>query len=100
MGFESCSAYAPDGNYNLRSFPRRVDGIRADGTNLINLNLQRQFRLNEKVRFNLRVDVLNVTNRSRFKSPGTDPTSTNFGRITEQSAGMNRFFQLQARLQF
>jgi hypothetical protein len=30
----------------------------------------------------------------------TDPTSTNFGRVTEQSASLNRFFQIQGRLQF
>jgi hypothetical protein len=100
MGFESCSAYAPDGSYNLRTFPQRVEGLRADGTNLVNLNLQRQFRLTEKLRFSIRLDALNVANRSRFKAPSTSPTSTNFGRVTEQSAGMNRFFQLQARLQF
>ena len=100
MGFESCSAYAPDGSYNLRMFPLRVDGIRADGNNQINLNLQREFRVTEKMKFTLRLDALNVTNRSRFKAPSTDPTSTNFGRVTEQSAGLNRFFQIQGRLQF
>jgi hypothetical protein len=66
----------------------------------VNVNLQRQFRITERLKFSLRLDALNVANRSRFKAPSTDPTSTNFGRVTEQSAGLNRFFQVQGRLQF
>jgi len=100
MGFESCSSYVPDTSYNLRIFPQRIQGIRADGTNQINVNLQRQFQVTEKVRFFLRLDALNVANRSRFQAPATDPTSTNFGKVTEQSASLNRFFQIQGRLQF
>jgi hypothetical protein len=48
----------------------------------------------------IRFDALNVTNRSRFKAPTTDPVSTNFGKVTEQSAALNRFLQVQARFQF
>ncbi len=100
MGFESCSAYAPDSGYNRRTFPLRVDGLRSDATNQINANVQREFRVGEKTRLWVRFDALNLTNRSRFKAPTTDPVSTNFGRITEQSAALNRFLQVQARLQF
>ena len=32
--------------------------------------------------------------------PDLSPTSTNFGRITSQTASLNRFFQVQGRLLF
>jgi hypothetical protein len=33
-------------------------------------------------------------------APDLSPTSTNFGRITTQTSSLNRFVQVQARLQF
>jgi hypothetical protein len=35
-----------------------------------------------------------------MQGPDTNPTSTNFGRITSQTAGINRWIQLQARITF
>jgi len=44
--------------------------------------------------------VLNVQNRSQMQGPNTDPTSTNFGRVVSQSAAINRWLQIQARVTF
>ncbi|MGH8246797.1 MAG: hypothetical protein ACREUU_10230 [Gammaproteobacteria bacterium] len=99
VGFETCANYGPD-SYHRRVFPSRVEGVRADSTNQWNVNLQREFPLTEKVKMFLRLDALNLQNRSRFNAPSTDPNSTNFGRVTSQSAALNRFYQLQARIQF
>ena len=100
MGFETCTSQYGPASYHRRVFPSYIDGVRGDQTNQWNVNLQREFVITEKLRFNLRLDALNITNRPRFNNPSTDPASTDFGRITSQSAALNRFFQVQGRLQF
>ena len=45
-------------------------------------------------------DFINLLNRSQMSGPDLNPTSTNFGRITSQTSSLNRFVQIQARLQF
>jgi len=42
----------------------------------------------------------NVQNRSPFSAPDTNPYSTNFGRVTSQTPAVNRFIQIQGRIQF
>jgi hypothetical protein len=48
----------------------------------------------------LRGDFINLQNRSQMNPPDLSPTSTNFGRITSQTASLNRFIQVQTRLLF
>lgn len=86
--------------FHVRVFPQRVDGVRADGLNRMDANVQREFRLRESVAFQLRLDALNVANHSQFEPPNVDPTSTNFGRVTNNSSSTMRFLLIQARLKF
>lgn len=97
--FERTASKGP-ASYHVRVFPDRIEGVRADMTNQWNLNVQREFRVKESVVLQLRVDCLNVQNRSQFAAPTVDPYSTNFGRITTQTDATNRFWQVQARLRF
>jgi hypothetical protein len=62
--------------------------------------MSKSLRLTEKVNMQLRFDALNVANRSQMAGPSTDPLSTNFGRVTSQTAAINRWLQVQARVQF
>ena len=48
----------------------------------------------------IRINALNLQNRSQFGGPSTDPFSTNFGRITSQTAATNRWMEAQARITF
>ena len=86
--------------FHARVFPRFFNGLRADGLSQWNANLLREFRLHEKLRFQIRADALNLQNRSQMAGPDLSPTSTNFGRITSQTSSLNRFYQVQARIQF
>ena len=52
------------------------------------------------IELNLRLDALNLQNRSQFNGPSASPTSTDFGRVTTQSDAMNRWIQIQARIRF
>jgi hypothetical protein len=97
--FEGNTAKTPNGS-NRRVFPTRVPDLRADKTSQWNANMAKNLHLSERVNMQLRLDVLNLQNRSQMNGPSTDPTSTNFGKITSQSAAINRWLQVQARIQF
>jgi hypothetical protein len=86
--------------FHRRVFPTRIPGLRRDMTNQWNANIGKNFRVNERWNMQLRMDVLNVQNRSQMDNPSTDPFSTNFGRITSQTAATNRWLQVQARVTF
>ena len=97
--FENVAARGPNGPH-VRVFPTRIAGVRVDSTNQWNANFGKNFAVTERVKMQLRLDALNVQNRSQMAGPNTDPFSTNFGRITGQSAATNRWLQVQARLTF
>jgi len=98
-GFERVAARGPAA-YHRRVFPTRIEGLRADFANQWNTNLQRDFRLKEGLTLQLRVDALNLQNRTQFQAPNATPTSTDFGRVTAQTNTRNRFIQVQGRLRF
>ena len=98
-GFERNSANGPAA-YQIRMYPQFIDGVRGDKMSVINANIRRDFRLREKATLQLRLDALNVQNRSQFNDPDTNPFSSTFGAITSQTASVNRFFDIQARIQF
>ena len=97
--FERTAAKGPAA-FHTRVFPTRIDGIRRDMTNQWNANFGKNFRFAERINFQMRLDALNVQNRSQMANPATDPFSTNFGRIISQTAATNRWLQVQARLTF
>jgi hypothetical protein len=97
--FERNSARGPN-SFHRRVFPTRIDGIRADNTSQWNANISKNLRITERVAMQLRLDALNVQNRSQMAGPNTDPFSTNFGRITSQTSATNRWIQVQARVTF
>jgi hypothetical protein len=86
--------------FQTRVFPRYFNGLRADGLNQWNVNLVRDFKFSERVKFQLRGDAINLANRSQMNPPDLSPTSTNFGRITSQTSSLNRMYQVQGRIQF
>ncbi len=98
-GFERSAAKGPAA-FHRRVFPTLVSGLRADGTNQWNANMRRDFRFRERASLQIRLDMVNLQNRSQFAAPDTNPFSTNFGKITAATANANRFIQLQGRIRF
>ena len=86
--------------FHVRVFPRFFNGLRADGLNQWNANVLRDFKVFERLRLQVRADVINLQNRSQMAAPDNNPVSTNFGRVLSQTSSLNRFYQVQARLQF
>lgn len=98
-GFERNAQRTPAA-FQARLFPTRVDDVRADGLNRIDANIQRDFRVTERVTLQLRMDALNAANRSQFEAPNLDPVSTNFGRVTNNTSSTMRFLLFQGRIKF
>jgi hypothetical protein len=97
--FERTASRGP-ASYHRRVFPTFVPGLRADMTSQWNGNLMREFAFGERAKLQLRLDALNMQNRSQFAAPDLSPFSTNFGKVISQSATHNRFLQVQARIRF
>ena len=98
-GFERTPAKQPAA-FQARVFPQRVDGVRADGLNRLDANIQRTFRIRESVSFQLRMDALNAANHAQMDIPNLDPTSTNFGKITNNTSSTMRYLLFQGRIRF
>jgi hypothetical protein len=98
-GFERDPQKTPAA-FQARLFPTRVSGARGDGLDRIDANLQRDIRLTEVFTLQFRMDALNLFNRSQFENPNLDPTSTNFGRVTNNTSSTMRFLLFQVRLKF
>lgn len=97
--FEKVAAKGPAA-YHRRVFPTRINDLRRDMTNQWNANVAKNIKFTERWALQLRLDVLNVQNRSQMDNPNTDPYSTNFGKITQQTAATNRWIQIQGRITF
>ncbi len=97
-GFEGRSAMQP-GSYHVRVFPTRLSELRNDGIRNWDVKILRRFKIAETWRATFSVDLLNATNHTNFGGLNTDPTSTNFGKVTTQ-VGQPRFIQLNLRIDF
>ncbi len=97
--FERSSAKGP-ASYQARVFPVDITSVRADGLNQWSGNLRRDFRLREGMVFEVRMDALNLLNRSQFSAPDSNPYNTTFGKVTSQTSTLNRFYQIQGRIRF
>jgi len=98
-GFEKDPAKTPAG-FQKRQFPFRVDGVRGQALSFLNMSLTRTVPISGGRNFQLRVDVQNVLNRQHWQNANTNPTSTNFGKVTNVTQNYMRFFTFVARVNF
>jgi hypothetical protein len=79
-----------------------LGSITAPPANVLDLNLQKSFKITERFAFQLRATATNALNHVQFAAPATanlNINSTTFGRITTTATGP-RILVLQARLNF
>jgi hypothetical protein len=98
-GFERDAGRQP-ANFQKRSFPFRIDGVRGAGMMLVNANIVRSFSLGGRRQLQARMDVQNLFDAVQWGNPNLDPTSTNFGRITTATNSIMRFFTFVGRFSF
>lgn len=83
--------------WNYRTFPLRLSGVRGAGANNWDMSLIKNSTLREGVRFQFRMEFLNALNHPWLAAPAVDPYSTAFGSITAQQ-GYARRVQLGLKL--
>ena len=84
---------------NIRAFPLRLSGARADGQATWNFSLLKNFRIRERLRTQFRVEAYNAWNHSSFDVPNRTPTSTAFGTVTN-TLSEPRGFQFALKMTF
>jgi Carboxypeptidase regulatory-like domain/TonB dependent receptor len=84
---------------NIRTFPTQLSGFRSHPISQIDLSLIKNFKFTERTRMQLRVEFYNATNTPQFGGPNLDPTSSNFGKVTNQ-VNLARNIQVGLRLTF
>ena len=98
-GFERDPAKVP-ANFQKRTFPFRVDGVRGPDLKLLNISFLRSIGLSGSKTLQLRVDMLNALNRMHYNNPNVTPTSTQFGTVTSASGTVMRFVTFIIKLNF
>jgi hypothetical protein len=84
-GFNKDSAQQLSGN--VRTFPLRLNGVRAPGINIVNLSLVKNIRLVEKLGLQFRAEAVDAFNETPLSAPNVTPTSGAFGTITTIGSG-------------
>jgi hypothetical protein len=85
---------------NLRTFPLRLTGLRADGWNNWDLSLYKTFSFTERWKLQLRAEAVDALNHAHFGGPNTGPTNTLFGQVTNTIWSEQRKITVAARLTF
>jgi carboxypeptidase family protein len=98
-GFERDTADQPAA-FQKRIFPFRVDGVRGFDLSYLNANVARTFNLGGRRTFNFRVDMQNLLNRQHYANPELNPTSTNFGQVTQVNNNVMRFITFNSTFRF
>ncbi len=83
---------------NIRTFPLRLTGLRANGYNNWDMSIFKGFQLREKITFQLRAEAQDALNHAMFDTPNTTPTSSLFGQVTATVGAQQRVVTMGARL--
>ncbi len=100
-GWFDKSVFAIMPSYTPRSNPWQYDDIAGPKQFNMDASLVKSFRIIERFRFEMRMDVFNVINNITWADPSTSVTSSTFARSTDQlTQTYGRRAQLGLRLQF
>ena len=84
---------------NIRYFLSRLSGFRGQNLNLWDVSLMKKIMIVKGLQLELRGEFLNVFNHVQFNDSETNPTNSNFGRVTGQ-ANLPRNVQIGLKLIF
>ena len=83
---------------NLRTFPLRLTGLRADNWNNWDISLFKTFRLREALRLQLRAEAQDALNHAMFQAPNAVPANTLFGTVNATIWTEQRKITMAAKL--
>lgn len=66
---------------NVRTFPLRLTGLRADGWNNWDIALFKEISVTERLKLQLRAEAVDALNHAMFAAPNTAPVNTAFGQV-------------------
>jgi hypothetical protein len=72
---------------NIRGFPSRLSGARADGINTVDVSMSKTFRVREGFRVQFRCEAEGVANHPNFAAPNTAPANVLFGQVSATQTG-------------
>lgn len=72
---------------NIRALSSRLSGVRADGIDVWDLSVHKNFKVREKLTLQLRGEAEGATNHPNFAAPNLSPTSTLFGAVNATQTG-------------
>jgi hypothetical protein len=94
----NAAAFAAPSEFQLGNTARALDWLRGFSGKSESLSLAKRILITERVRAILRADAQNPFNFVRWSNPGTNITSSTFGKVTAAAAG--RTIQLNATIEF
>jgi hypothetical protein len=98
-GFEKDNAKTPAA-FQKRAFPFRLDEVRGQAVSVLSMSLSRTIEMGSRRSLQLRIDSQNLLNRQQWTNASTNPTSTNFGKVTTVSSAFMRFISFGVKLSF
>ena len=90
VGFEAITAKGLGSN--IRTFPLRLGGLRADGQNYWNAALYKQFVIRESLKLQLRTEWEGAFNHANFSPPNAAPTNSLFGQVNAMQGEARRIW--------
>ncbi len=84
----------------LRNVPFTVDGLRNQRFLKFDVGVSKNFKIREGMKFQIRVDAINILNRPYFSSPNVTPSSSSFARTVAPVRQPPRDIQIGGRFTF
>jgi len=95
------TGFARQPAFTRRSNAWTFDGLTGPSFTNLDLTLQKTFKLNNRLRLQVRLDAFNALNGMNYADPSTTITASNFGRTNAQETGYyGRQLQYGVRLEF
>lgn len=95
------AGFARQPAYTRRTNPWSYDGLTGPSFTNLDLTLQKSFKLNSRLRLQVRLDAFNALNGMNWANPTTSITASDFGRTNAQATGYyGRQLQYSARIEF
>ncbi len=85
---------------NLRTLPSRLSNLRTQRVNTLDASLIKNISVTEKVRLQLRFELLNTFNNPLFGAPDLNPRGASFGAVTGDQVNLPRELQAGIKLIF
>ena len=68
---------------NIRYLPTRIASLRQQNLSLMDMSIIKKLQFTDRVRGQFHIEMLNAFDQAFFNVPNLDPTSSDFGKVTD-----------------